>query len=291
MRQYVIAGHTIQLSGKGTQSFPGFDFFSVEKVDNEPLLIIDTEAIVKDWAISPFFSYGQFERTFYDLSILDKAYLFRMKLSDDNYLQAKISQESNSFQAVVWEKGVINNFWLKSVYELLFNIAALSRQTISIHASTVIAHGKSVLFLGESGTGKSTQTGLWLQHIPGAELLNDDRPFIRVESGGDIRVYGSPWSGKTPCYKNRNTPIAAFVRLSQAPYNRIRRLKGAEAIGALLPSLPFTALYKKNLSEPIYSIISQTLQQAPVYHLECLPDADAVELVYATLMQDRFLCR
>ena len=51
-------------------------------------------------------------------------------------------------------------------------------------------------------------------------------------------VHGSPWSGKTPCDRNESCPIAAVVRLSQAPHNRIRRLRPIESIGALLPSAP-----------------------------------------------------
>ena len=288
MRQYTIAGHTIQLSGKGLNSLPGLDVFFSGKPEKEPLLVIDTDIPVCDCDVSPFFSFEN-EGTCSDLSIKDNGFFFRIKQRDGSRLLAEIRREGDCFRAAVNWTGVFSEQTLKSGCWSLFGIAALSRQTVSIHASTVTVQGKSTLFLGESGTGKSTQTGLWLQHIPGAELLNDDSPFIRVKPDGSIRVYGSPWSGKKPCYKNRQTPIAAFVRVSQAPHNRIRRLKGAEAIGALQPSCPYSFSYNEQLSESIYSIISQTLLQAPVYHLECLPDADAARLTYSTLVQDHFL--
>jgi len=51
MRQYLIAGHTIQISGEGLDSLPGFDFFLSEKADNEPLLIIRSETTLRDWFI------------------------------------------------------------------------------------------------------------------------------------------------------------------------------------------------------------------------------------------------
>jgi len=286
MQQYTIAGHPIQVSGEGLDTLPGFDSFLSDKTSCEPLLAISEKTSVEDWAISPFFTFKN-EKAFYDLSAGDNAYLCRLKLPEDNYLLAEIRREGISFQAAVRQKGFFNKIWLRSVCELLFNIASLSRQTVSIHASAVMIHGKSTLFLGESGTGKSTHSRLWLNHLPGTELLNDDRPLIKVEADGSVRVYGSPWSGKTPCYKNMDAPVAAFVRLSQAPHNRIRRLKGAEAIGALLPSLSVSLIYDKNLSESIYSIVSQTLLRTPVYHLECLPDAGAVDLVYSTLLHDR----
>ena len=107
---------------------------------------------------------------------------------------------------------------------ILFNIAALPLGAVAFHSSVIRYRGRGVLFLGESGTGKSTHTRLWREHIPGAELLNDDSPIIRA-TDSEALVHGSPWSGKTPCYRNESCPIAAVVRLSQAPHNRIRRLR------------------------------------------------------------------
>jgi len=288
MRQYSIAGHLVQISGKSLDSLPGFDFFVSEKTDNEPLLLIEPDDTLRDWAVSPVFT-SEYDGVSYDLSYKNHTYRFRMKQSEDHCLLAEIRREGAGFRAAILGTSFFNDLSLQYACWILFGIAALSRQTVSIHASAVMVQGKSVLFLGESGTGKSTQTGLWLNHIPETELLNDDSPFIRVESDGNIRIYGSPWSGKTAYYKNRHTPVAAFIRLSQAPYNRIRRLNGIEAIAALLPSCPFAFAYDKPLSDLIYSIVSLTLRQVPVYHLECLPDSDAVRLSYSTLKQNGHL--
>ena len=46
--------------------------------------------------------------------------------------------------------------------------------------------------------------------------MNDDNPIVRVIDGKAF-VYGSPWSGKTPCYRNVVAPIAAFIQLHQQP--------------------------------------------------------------------------
>jgi hypothetical protein len=288
IRYYTIAGQSIQISGKGLESLSGFDIFRSEKPEGTLLLVIDMEAPVEDWDIPPVYI-TKYEGTIYDLSVKDNAFLFRMKSINGNCLLAEIRSESAGFHAAIHHTGEFNNGSLYFALWMLIGIAVLSQQVVSIHSSAIMYQGKSILFLGESGTGKSTHTRLWLNHIPNTELLNDDSPFLRVEAEGNIQVYGSPWSGKTPCYKNIHTPVAAFVRLSQAPYNRIQRLTGIEAIGALLPSCPFAFAYDKQLSESIYSILSCALQQAPVYHLECLPDADAARLVFTTLEQDNCL--
>ena len=285
MRRYTIAGHTIQICGEGLESLPGFGFFQLEELAGEPLLVIEAEASLQDWDVSPVFS-SEFEETSYDLCLRDETCLFRTKHPDGSRLLAEIRRENAAFRAAIYREGVFSGDSLRFVCWLLYGVAALSRQTVSIHSSAIVHRGKTILFLGESGTGKSTHTRLWLNHFPDTQLLNDDSPFIRVEADGSVRAYGSPWSGKTPCYKNIHTPVAAFVRLSQAPYNRIRRLTGIEAIGALLPSCPFAFAYDKRLSESIFSVLSHTLQHLPVYHLECLPDADAARLVHSELIID-----
>lgn len=168
---------------------------------------------------------------------------------------------------------------------MMFGIAAAPHHTIAIHSSVIRRTEGAVLFLGESGTGKSTHTRLWMEHIPSAELLNDDSPIIRMKEGV-ARVYGSPWSGKTPCYKQESHPIRALVRLSQAPHNRIRRLPIIQAIGALLPSCPPAFAFDTALQDAICETLSEILAGTPVYHLACLPDAEAARLSFETVLTD-----
>ena len=165
---------------------------------------------------------------------------------------------------------------------MMFGVAITPRKAIAIHSSTIRCGEKAALFLGESGTGKSTHTRLWREHIPGAVLLNDDSPIIRIHEG-EALVCGSPWSGKTPCYKQEQWPISGFVRLSQAPHNKIRRLGVIQAIGALLPSCPPAFAHDNALQDALCNTLSEMLQVAPVYHLECLPDKAAAELSHNTL--------
>jgi hypothetical protein len=96
-------------------------------------------------------------------------------------------------------------------------------------------------------------------------------------------VYGSPWSGKTACYKNEKYEIAAIVRLSQAPSNHIKRLSTLESYGALHPSFPPGFAYDNTLYEHIGNIIGECLTHTPVFHLQCLPNVDAALLCKNTI--------
>lgn len=166
---------------------------------------------------------------------------------------------------------------------VMFGVVLSENRAIAIHSSTIEKQGRCILFLGESGTGKSTHTRLWRENIEDAHLLNDDSPIIRLKDG-EARVYGSPWSGKTPCYRNLSYPIAGFCRLSQAPHNIIRKLPTIAAIGALLPSCPPAFAHDDYLQDLICSTLGEILRRVPTYHLECLPNKEAAELSYSTII-------
>ena len=157
---------------------------------------------------------------------------------------------------------------------MALSMMSIASGMLLIHSSTIVHQNRAVLFLGESGTGKSTHTRLWLRNIPDSHLLNDDSPVLAVENGVPV-VYGSPWSGKTHCYHPYRFPLAAAVRLSQAPHNRIRRLDILGAVSALQPSCPPALAQDERFADNIMDILSDTISAVPVFHLECLPDADA----------------
>ncbi len=166
---------------------------------------------------------------------------------------------------------------LDNALMVLFAMATADKQTALFHAAVVRHEGKGYMFLGKSGTGKSTHAQLWLKHIEGAELVNDDNPVVR-----DGVVYGSPWSGKTPCYRNVSCPLGGIVLLSQAPYNKIRRLGGIEAYSALVASISGQR-WDARIADGLHQTENALATNVPVWHLECLPDEAAARLCQKTV--------
>lgn len=163
-----------------------------------------------------------------------------------------------------------------------FNLFGSEVGAYGVHTSCVVYENQAVMFLGESGTGKSTHTRLWYNNFDGAFLLNDDSPIVSTESGSPV-VYGSPWSGKTPCYKTQSYPLKAIVRLAQAPENKMRRLSPLESITALFPSFPPAFAKVEELNGKMLDSVSEILMQVPVYKLDCLPNVEAAELSRKTI--------
>ncbi|MFR9603773.1 MAG: hypothetical protein SNG02_07895 [Rikenellaceae bacterium] len=67
----------------------------------------------------------------------------------------------------------------------------LPHNTLLLHASAILKDGNAHLFIGKSGTGKSTHSRMWQEAFADAELLNDDHPVVRCHEGGEVVAYGS----------------------------------------------------------------------------------------------------
>lgn len=163
-----------------------------------------------------------------------------------------------------------------------YALATADKDTALFHSATVSQSGHAYMFLGVSGTGKSTHARLWLQHIDGSELINDDNPVVRIYADGKIVVFGSPWSGKTPCYRNVSYPIGAIVTLSQAPYNKIHRLNGLQAYIPLMESISGKR-WDAHIADGLHHTENTLAKQVPVWHLECLPDEAAARLCFTNV--------
>lgn len=174
---------------------------------------------------------------------------------------------------------VINNSLM-----LLYAMFTAGMNTLLMHASVVTCGGEAFMFLGKSGTGKSTHSRLWLEYIGRTNLLNDDNPVVRVLDDGEVRVYGSPWSGKTPCYRNESARLKAVVRLSQAPVNEMERLEGVAAYIAVLPSASGMK-WDRKLTEGMHNTLAALARNAAVFQLKCRPDEEAAVLCHRVVTE------
>lgn len=168
---------------------------------------------------------------------------------------------------------------------VLYALATAASGTVLFHAAVVSHEGKGYMFLGPSGTGKSTHARLWLKYIDGTALVNDDNPVVRLADDGLPIVYGSPWSGKTPCYRNVSYPLGGIVLLSQAPYNKIHRLGGIHAYASLVASISGKR-WDSRVADGLHATENSLVSTVPVWHLECLPDEEAAKLCHAQISNE-----
>lgn len=166
-------------------------------------------------------------------------------------------------------------YFINHAVMIAYMLSTCANGTLLIHASSIIFDGKAYLFQGKSGTGKSTHASLWVRHIEGAELLNDDNPVIRFSADGTATAYGSPWSGKTDCYRNLSAPIGAFVRIVRAKENRLVRLTPLKGYASLMTSIFFMPFLNADLRTIRHSVIERLATSVGCYEMHCLPNEAA----------------
>lgn len=167
----------------------------------------------------------------------------------------------------------MRNYGLNNALMLIFAFSGAHHQTLLVHASLVRQHGFGYAFIAKSGTGKSTQVSMWLRYLPDCDLMNDDNPIIRIVDGKPM-IYGGPWSGKTPCYRNVSTPLGAVTRIDRATTNSVERLAPIEAFASMLTSVS-SMKWDKDIYELVCDTVSKIVETTDLYILHCLPNRES----------------
>lgn len=170
---------------------------------------------------------------------------------------------------------------LNTALMITYAFAAANKDTLLIHASLVRCDGYGYAFIAKSGTGKSTQVSMWLRYIPGCDLMNDDNPIVRIIDGKPY-IYGGPWSGKTPCYRNTRAPLGAITRIDRAKVNSVDKLNPIEAFASLLPSCS-SMKWDIDIYNCICDTITKIVETTNIYTLHCLPDKESAEICHKTI--------
>ena len=175
----------------------------------------------------------------------------------------------------------MRQYALNNAVMMAFSFAASFQKALMIHASLVRHNGRGYAFTAQSGTGKSTQVSNWLRYIPDCDLMNDDNPVVRV-IGEEVFVYGTPWSGKTPCYRDVKAPLAAVTRIERCERNWVEKLPTVAAFASFLPSCS-TMRWDKRVFDNVCNCISDVIRFSELYTLHCLPDRESAEVCHSMI--------
>lgn len=179
---------------------------------------------------------------------------------------------------------VMRQFGLNNALMMAFAFATSYHATTLIHASCIKQGCWGYPFIAQSGTGKSTHTGLWMRCIEGCELLNDDNPIVRIVDGQPV-IYGSPWSGKTPCYRNISARLGAVTRIERSADNYCERLSPVQAFASLLPACS-SMIWDHEIHDNLCNTITRIIETTPCFTMHCRPDDEAARISHQTIKRD-----
>ena len=163
----------------------------------------------------------------------------------------------------------------RKVAEALFHCG-----TLLIHGSAVALEGKGYLFTAKSGTGKSTHTRNWLAAFENATIINDDKPFIRLDAPTPT-ICGAPWSGKHGLDSNIAVPLAGICILERGEENRIIAISAEEALPMLLHQASPPLADEKQ--EAFEAMVIRLANSVPLWRMECTKDAQAARIAHAAM--------
>ena len=177
--------------------------------------------------------------------------------------QNEIEQE-RAKQADIFTDGYLETICLyrKLALELLeYNVFLM-------HAAVIEVDGEGYAFLAHSGTGKTTQTRLWLEHFGNrARIINGDKPLIRVMPDGGFVAYGTPWNGKEGMGCNASVPLKALFLLERSTTPSCEPANQKYSIDRLFHQL----LMPDNPEQMIQLLVlvDKLIETVPCYCLRC----------------------
>ena len=155
-----------------------------------------------------------------------------------------------------------------------------------LHAAVLEYKGNGYAFLGKSGTGKSTHTGLWMKHLDGVKIVNGDKPILQSTQNGFI-AYGTPWMGKEGLGYNASVPLKGLCFLEQAKENTIRCLSPQEAASRIFSQILFPE-DEENAARTL-ELTDKLVRQTPAFVLGCTISEEAVKLSFENLTGESYI--
>lgn len=283
MVRYRIGGHLVGvrfLGGKenGRWLLPSYERFVTED-EGEHLFMLSVEDTMEPSAGREML--GTFDTGNGDMvvwTLPEGGYEFGVKdIGGVDCCMLRMDQEMKDCSCVLRGDRGMRAFGLNIALMMIYAFAGSRMETLLMHASCVRHGGVAYPFVARSGTGKSTHAAMWLNYVDDTDLINDDNPVIRIENG-EVWVYGSPWSGKTPCHRNLRVRLGAITRIERAEINGVERLDSIHAFASLLPTCS-TMTWDSRVYGGVRDTIVKIIGMVPVYTLRCRPDREAAILL------------
>jgi hypothetical protein len=201
--------------------------------------------------------------------------------------------------------------------ELLIVHRLTQEKGIELHGCGIVrANGMGNLFVGHSGAGKSTTTGLWTA-LEDVEVLSDDRIIVRRDEGSvtetprlaadaagkhevlrlrdcsasrsnhfaqdgkeitGMRMYGTPWHGEAMYASPGSAPLARIFILEHGHGNILTRLSPSKAVAELF-ARSFVPFHRHEYVDSALDFLQELVGAVPCYHYAFEPTEAAVEKI------------
>lgn len=157
---------------------------------------------------------------------------------------------------------------IENFLRVLYSFLCVRNNGLLLHASGIVKDNKAHIFLGHSGSGKTTVCRLSSGHT----ILGDDLVIVRAMNGV-WRAFGTPFWIDVPegAIANESAEIKGFFGLVQDTKVHFEKLNRPRAVAKLTASVPL--VYKDlALGKDLIRLCSHAVREIPCYRMHFLPD-------------------
>lgn len=148
-----------------------------------------------------------------------------------------------------------------------------------MHGAVVSTNGLAYMFTAPSGVGKTTRAKLWLREYPSSNIINGDKPFIKI-TNSEVIACGTPWSGKEKLNTNCMVPLKAIFLLERSDKDMIIRIGFGEAFDFLFKQT-YMPPQGKSLHNTIL-LLNELINRVDIYRFYSTKTSYSVHLAYET---------
>jgi hypothetical protein len=161
-------------------------------------------------------------------------------------------------------------YFLRVIYALL----VFREGGLLIHGAGILHKGSAYLFIGHSGSGKTTIARYSMNNL----VMNDDLIIIMSEQNG-WRAYSTPfWNPDQVLPTSLNAPLSVIFKLIQDQTVYLELMSKAQSLAELVSNIPIvTADPSRN--EKVLRECFNILSSIPSYKLHFLPDGSFWDVI------------
>jgi len=197
---------------------------------------------------------------------LDKVMVF-----NDDYSKAFVFNKKDDIAI----KRDCHSLFLLPTDQVLIARLLADRQGFYIHSCGMIMDNQGILFVGNTGTGKSYMGSILKND---AELLCDDRIIVRKRDDG-FRIYGT-WSyGDLPDVSSNSAPLRMVVFLEPSTENRLIPMTNSKEIRLRLLECLVKPLETADWWDKMLDLTTQLAGEIPSYILQFDQSGDAANII------------
>ncbi len=148
-----------------------------------------------------------------------------------------------------------------------------------LHGALLVIDEQYLLFLGQSGIGKTTLSNLAVQQ--GQTCLTEESPFL-TKTDNTLWVHSSPWYGAKGPEKPLSGILSGIFFLRQSHDNTILKLSKTDAGKMLLKNTRTFNWLPQTIPASI-ELLNTTIESVPTYDFGFRPDSSAITAIRSTL--------